>query len=86
MEITKDDIPYQLHQLLDIIGQDKFLQVCKMYGGTAIYIPMYKTIIIGPRNKELIKNFNGKNINELSVKYDMSKENTRRILHEAGLL
>lgn len=86
MEVTKDDVPYQLHQLLDIIGNDKFLEVCKMYGGTSIYIPMYKNIIIGPRNKQLIKDYNGKNIDMLRVKYGMSKEYARKILHEAGLV
>ncbi|MEG2789297.1 MAG: Mor transcription activator family protein [Romboutsia sp.] len=86
MEITRDDVPYQLHQLLDIIGYDNFLEVCKMYGGSAIYIPMYKSIMIGPRNKELIKDYDGKNIDMLRVKYGMSKEHIRKIIYESRLI
>ena len=28
-----DDIPYSLHQMVEIIGMENFLKICKMYGG-----------------------------------------------------
>ncbi|MEG0051401.1 MAG: Mor transcription activator family protein [Terrisporobacter sp.] len=86
MEIIKEDVPYQLHQLLDIIGNDKFLEICKMYGGTNVYIPMYKNIIIGGRNRELIRDYNGKNIDMLRARCGISRGHMRKILHEAGVI
>lgn len=80
MKITKDDVPYNLHTMVEVIGYDKFLEICKMYGGTTVYIPIYKKVIMGERNKKLLKEFNGRNIRELGMKYNLSKEQVRRIV------
>ena len=38
MDIQMDDIPYSLHQMVEIIGMKNFLKLCKMYGGYTLYI------------------------------------------------
>ncbi|MEG1411708.1 MAG: Mor transcription activator family protein [Terrisporobacter sp.] len=80
MEITKDDVPYQLHTMVEIVGYHRFLEICKMYGGTAVYIPVYRKVVMSERNKQIIKEFNGRNINALSIKYNLSKEQVKRII------
>ena len=46
MDIQMDDIPYSLHQMVEIIGMKNFLKLCKMYGGYTLYIPVYNKVII----------------------------------------
>ena len=86
MDIRNEDIPYNLHTMVDIVGSDKFLEICKMYGGTSVYIPVYSRVIIGDRNRRLIKDYNGKNLDALRVKYGISNEYVRRILQREGVL
>lgn len=40
MEIYKEDVPVSLHNLIDIIGMDKFVEVARFYGGANLYIPI----------------------------------------------
>lgn len=86
MDIRNEDIPYNLHTMVDIVGSDNFLEICKMYGGTSVYIPVYSRVIIGDRNRRLIKDYNGKNLDALRVKYGISNEYVRRILQREGVL
>lgn len=86
MDIRNEDIPYNLHTMVDIVGFDNFLEICKMYGGTSVYIPVYSRVIIGDRNRRLIKDYNGKNLDALRVKYGISNEYVRRILQREGVL
>ena len=62
MDIQMDDIPYSLHQMVEIIGMKNFLKLCKMYGGYTLYIPVYNKVIMGDRNRNIVKEYNGKNI------------------------
>ena len=72
MEVTKEDIPYDLHVMVDIVGMDNFLEISKMYGGSNVYIPVYKKVIMGERNRQIIREFNGKNLAGLRLKYGIS--------------
>lgn len=55
MEIYKEDVPVSLHNLIDIIGMDKFVEVARFYGGANLYIPMYKNLMIYDRNRKIVK-------------------------------
>ena len=50
MDLLKEYIPYYLHSMVDMIGEENFLKICKMYGGSSIYIPVYKRATQGIRN------------------------------------
>lgn len=80
INIRMEDIPYDLHAMVEVVGMEKFEEISKLYGGTAIYIPVYKRIIIGGRNREILRTYNGKNINELRLKYGISNQQIRRII------
>ncbi|MEG2195774.1 MAG: Mor transcription activator family protein [Terrisporobacter sp.] len=86
MNITKDDIPYNLHFMVDIIGDKNFLEICKVYGGEILYIPVYKNVIRGDRNREMVKIYNGRNISDLSKKYGISKQQVKRLLEREGVI
>ena len=55
MEIYKEDVPVSLHNLIDIIGMDKFVEVARFYGGANLYIPMYKNLMIYDRNRKIVR-------------------------------
>ena len=86
MEVTKEDIPYDLHTMVDIVGMDNFIEISKMYGGSNVYIPVYKKVIMGKRNRQIIREFNGKNLAGLRLKYGMSNQQLKSLLREGGVL
>ena len=86
MDTRMDNIPYDLHLMVEIIGPDNFLEVCKMYGGDKLYIPVHRKVMLGDRNREMVRLYNGRNLDELRVKYGISKQQVKRILAREGVL
>lgn len=80
MEILIESLHEDLHNMVDIIGIDNFIKIVKIYGGSAIYIPTYKTILIQERNKNIIKEYDGSNINYLRKKYNLTNSQIRKLL------
>ena len=86
MNVIIEDIPYNLHAIVEIIGMERFLEVSKLYGGSSIYIPVYNKIIMGDRNRRIIRDYNGKNLDRLRVRYSLSKEQVKYVLKKEGAL
>lgn len=84
MNIMMEDIPSNLHSMVDIVGMEKFLDICKMYGGCTVYIPVYDKVIMAERNRQIVRAYNGKNLDALRCRYGISKQQLRRLL-EKGL-
>lgn len=82
MKILIDDIPYDLQTMSKIVGFENILEICRMYRGSCVYIPFYKRVIMGSRNREICHSYNGKNINDLRHKYNMSAQQIKNILRE----
>lgn len=85
MKVKLEDIPFQFHAMVEIVGIDKFVEITKLYGGTNTYIPTYKGLFRYARDREIVRQFNGVNYNELAVKYNMCVSNLKRILNENGI-
>lgn len=85
MKVKLEDIPVQFHAMIEIVGIDKFIEITKLYGGTNTYIPTCKGIFRYARDREIVRQFNGVNYNELAVKYNMCVGNIKRILNENGI-
>ena len=83
MDLLKEYIPYYLHSMVDMIGEENFLKICKMYGGSSIYIPVYKRATQGIRNAAIFKDYNGKNIDALRIKYKLSNRRIRDLVKES---
>lgn len=86
MKILMDDIPYDLQSMADIVGVYNFLEVCKLYGGRSVYIPVYKKVIMGNRNREIARLYNGKNIDDLRNRYSMSSQQVKSVLKSEGVI
>ena len=74
MEILKEDLPYNLYAMADLVGIEVILEICKVYGGTMVYIPVYDKVIMGDRNREIARSFDGENFHELVARYGISKQ------------
>lgn len=86
MEIKKEDIPDNLHLMVEIVGIEKFVLICKMYGGDMVYIPVYNKVVMGDRNRKIVRDYNGKNLDRLRVRYNVSKEQLKHILKKEGVI
>lgn len=80
MEVRREDIPDDMLSMVDIIGIDKFLDVSKIYGGYAVYIPIYKSIIREARNREIMSKYDGYNVRELANIYGISANHIYHIV------
>lgn len=76
----------KLEGIVDIIGKEKFAEICRVYGGTCVYIPMHKSTVREDRNKEIIRRFDGFNFEQLASEYRMSVTHLRRILRAGGVI
>jgi Mor family transcriptional regulator len=78
--IDIDDLPDDCRQLADIIGLDALIALAERFGGDRVYIPMPGVLGKPARNREIRQAFNGSNIRELSVKYNLTERWIRVIL------
>ena len=86
MNIILDQIPYELHTLVEVIGIENFKEISKLYGGSTIYIPVYRKVILGERNEEIMRMYNGKNIGQIREKYGISEQQIKRVLSKNNKL
>lgn len=85
MDILIDDIPDNLHAMVDAIGMENFLEVSKLYGGSNIYIPVHNKVVMGERNREIAREYNGRNIDNLRLRYGISTQQIKRLLRQEGI-
>ncbi|RDY27065.1 transcriptional regulator [Romboutsia weinsteinii] len=81
MRINIEDIPENLHSIIDVVGEDKFIEIVKLHGGDNLYIPTYKKLFKASRNQEIISKFNGANASQLGRQYNLSANQIRRIVN-----
>lgn len=82
MKVKLDDINYKMDLLFEIVGEEKYLEITKMYGGNNIYIPTYKSTIRSSRNREIRKRYNGVNANQLANEYGICVNQIKKIINE----
>ena len=80
MKIRKEDVYEHLEFLYEIVGDEKYLEIVRMYGGSNLYIPTYKATIRNSRNREIKRRYNGVNASSLANEYGMSVNNLRNIV------
>ncbi len=81
MYIELDDVPFDLREMVEFIGIENFIKVCRFYGGRIVYVPLYKNLLIKYINRKIIAEYNGKNFDELRLKYSMSNSQLKRVLN-----
>ena len=79
--ITIDELSGDQKELAECIGIEAYRLLVRYYGGSMIYISQAKTLIRSDRDAMIKKDYNGKNIRELSRKYNLSISAIRRIIN-----
>lgn len=69
-------------ELLGILGLDKYMEFVRAYGGTRIYVNKFSEVIKKARDKNICKEYNGYNLRQLSIKYNLATDSIRRLINE----
>lgn len=80
--INLDDLPEDCRQIAEVIGLEALVRLVKAYGGETLYLPKADRLAIGARNREIRKNFNGRNYRELARRYNLTETWIREIVAE----
>ena len=83
MKLKISDLPLQFENIAIEIGIDKIKALFKEFGGTSVYFPTEKMIYKEARDREIRSKYNGFNIKELAIKYNMSESYIRAIISRA---
>ena len=81
-EIAPEDLPPQWQELAASLGLVNLLQLCKLYGGTSLYIPKYENLIAPAKRRAVGKLFNGRNHKELARRFELSERSVDEIASE----
>jgi len=81
-EIAPEDLPSQWQELAASLGLVNLLQLCKLYGGTSLYIPKYENLISPAKRRAIGKLFNGRNHKELARRFEISERSVYEIASE----
>ena len=82
MKVEDYDVIENLSLMYEIVGEEKFLEIIKMYGGNNLYIPTYKSVIRSSRNRDIVNRYNGFNGTKLAREYGISVNQVRNIINK----
>lgn len=80
--IDELEISNEFLQIIELIGIENAIEICKIAGGDSLYIPVAKTLERPLRNKKIREEYNGYNSKKLSIKYQISESAVRWICKE----
>ena len=86
MNILSTDFDEVYDDIIEAIGIDNFIELCKLRGGMSVYFPQHSCVTRLARNREIVKRFNGVNFEKLAREYRLSESYIRRILKREGVL
>lgn len=76
-------LPDNCQEVIGIIGTEPFLELCRVYGGTQIYIPMLSSVWHMLRKAQIDpEEFKCYSLQELSKKYNCSLSTLYRMKRE----
>lgn len=78
--IELSDLNEDQQQLAELIGLESYKKLVLAFGGTYLYLPKVDTLTIENRNNKIREDFNGYNINELAIKWNLSVSRIRDIV------
>jgi len=78
--LKQEELTDDMKKVSDLIGFEAVMLLIKTYSGERIYLPKYQSVYRLARNREIIKNFDGRNIRQLSRKFQLTHTHIRNIL------
>ncbi|CEH36181.1 hypothetical protein SDC9_114959 [bioreactor metagenome] len=83
--VTLSDIPEAYQDIASMMGIDKFIEFCYLYGGGNIYFPTVKTLKNHFRNDEILELYrDGMAIVEIARKHQISPNYVRYIVKRSA--
>ena len=82
MKVEAYDVIENLSLMYEIVGEENFLEIIRMYGGNNLYIPTYKSVIRSSRNRDIVNRYNGFNGTQLAREYGISVNQVRNIINK----
>lgn len=82
--VTVDDVPDESRELVEVIGLDVFLEICRFAGGEHLYIPKIESVERAGRNREIRSRFDGRNYKQLARMFRMTERQVRKIINGEG--
>ncbi len=79
-DVRIEDISYTYKDMVDIMGIENFIELTEVYGGSCIYIPMKKNVLIPCRNRLIKAKFDGINYREVAKEFDVSVNQVKVIV------
>ena len=80
--LTPDDLQENHRAIADAVGMDGLKLLCAAFGGSSIYIPQFKELAKNRVYKCIYTEYNGNNIKELAIKYDVSESTVYNIIRD----
>lgn len=80
INVVLSDIPETYQPVVSLVGLDNFLKLCRYAMGDEIYFPMQESILRNARNRLIIQEYNGRNLADLSQKYNLTAKHISNII------
>lgn len=84
-ELTIDDLDEKNKEMAKIIGMEKFLDLCKFYGGDRFYFNKLDDLIRVTRDRKIKEEYNGYNSRALALKYNLTTERIKQIVRDNSM-
>lgn len=81
-DIDPEMLPEPYRKLSKVLGIENVIKLTKEYQGTTVYFPKLDSTIKTIRNSRIHEDFNGGNITELAIKYNLTEVWVRQILDD----
>lgn len=76
-----NDIPSQYQDIAEFMNVENFIDFCRFFGGSYIYIPNIKTFEAIIRDKDIMSMYaNGTDIKVIARKYNVTTNYVRKII------
>lgn len=85
-EIRVSDLPGEIREIAKLIGLNSAMKLARIYGGDFVYIPKYESITRPVRDRAILAEYNGQNLKELAIKFNLSIRYVRTIIENTQKL
>lgn len=81
-ETTLEDIADSYRPVVEIIGVEKFVELCEYAMGDELYFPKAESVTAPARNRRIKKEWDGYNAKQLAEKYNLTIKQIGNILKD----
>ncbi len=80
--LTIEDLQEQHRGIAEAVGVAGLISLTDMFGGSSIYIPQKRELVKNRVYQNILQEYDGTNIKELTVKYDVCESTVYNIVRD----